>query len=180
MKHLTHIVCPRAQYSGDYFVTITLPPRHHRKGMKRQKEILDAYIKFIGNNYFEEARGIYEVTQRGILHAHLVVKVREFWEGLQFDSDKSKHNANIKMLSSALTQFSINNVQLIKNLDNVYEYLNKDVAITQKILQSSPYICFKDVDKEIIPLNVHEVENISMDELIAMMDPPICTNCLDE
>lgn len=172
MKTLTHIECPRARYSGDYFVTITLPPRHHRKGKVKQKQILDEYIKFVGKNYFIHACGAYEFTKKGILHAHLVVDLRNYFEGLKFENETARHEANISMLTSTLNTFSINDVQLVKNISNVYEYINKKIKITQIILGSSPYVWFKDKD-DVRELNVVEVDQITANDLIKMLDEEI-------
>lgn len=139
MFSLGHIQPPIEKFSGfRYFITITLPKCHYKKGALKQSEVMDNMFRRIAANLFEEAYVSYELTLKGNIHAHAVIKVREFFEGITFDNEQAQDNANIKILSQALKQYSNSDVQRIKNVENVYKYLYKEIDITQRILGKSP------------------------------------------
>lgn len=167
MLSLVHLESPLHQYTAQYFVTITLPPSMNRKGPKKQKECLDRMLKRVGANYFEHARGAYEFTQKGNLHMHIVAEPRDMFPDIHFANEKAQQKATITMLKSALNQFSINDIQIIKNMKNIYEYINKDINVTEKILGSSPYILLEKKESKLHVLNV-------------TVDKDMDLTCLDE
>lgn len=123
------------------FVTITLPKSCHRKGPKKQKEIMERHLRLIFSNYAESAIGVYELTMKGNIHAHMFFQPRSFFDEIEFSTERAKLEAIVKLLSSELKRYSISDIQIIKNQANVYKYLIKEIHVTKQILQSKA--CFE-------------------------------------
>ena len=111
-----------------YFCTITLPKCHYRKSALKQCEVMDNLLKRIGENFFAEAYGSYELTMKGNVHAHLICKLRD---GIQLKSNE----ASVKMMSSLLKSYSNCDFQIIRNMENILTYIYKDIQETHDILK---------------------------------------------
>lgn len=148
MLYLGHIQPTKAQQEEcKYFCTITLPKCHYTKGALKQYEAMNRHILRIGNNYFEKAYGSYEFTQKGNIHCHLIVKLRPHLE-LQ------NNMASAKMMSSFLKSYSNCDFQAIKHLENIIDYLYKDLTTSTAILQvKSPIISLEPKPSEIRQLS---------------------------
>lgn len=105
-----------------YFVTITLPPTwYHKDAMKQfydSKIIIKDYI----SNFFTSAVFIPELTEKANIHWHGVVKFRP-----------DDRHAMIKFFN--FSRMSRVDCQPIKNLQHVWEYIHKDLAKTQSIME---------------------------------------------
>lgn len=140
LDHIESHFTEYAKYKEDLFITITLPKRYNRMGAKRQYEVMNSMIKQIGSNLFESFIGCMELTTKGNIHVHVVAKPLVYFPNIKFDNRLAESKANITYIYNILKQYSISDVQCIKNIENVYKYIHKDNEVTTKILDKKPYV----------------------------------------
>lgn len=107
------------------FITITLPPRFYKKKVVDQILILKQALKSYSENFFDRLEGKVEVTSKCNAHFHGMGVFRE-------QGTESAAVAKLKFLDHA-REFSRVDVQIIKNFQNVQEYIEKDVADTMLV-----------------------------------------------
>ncbi len=171
MKALDHIESPlEAYHTCTHFITITIPSCMNRKGPIRQKEYMDRYLKHLGDNFFEFFYGCYEFSQKSNLHAHIVALPRDLFPNLVFTNGEVEKRATLIKLNAQLRTRSIVDIQLIKNTDNVFKYINKDVEITKAVLNKSPFLRYRLKLPIFTPLDITQVlspDTSCLDSLIS-------------
>lgn len=107
-----------------HFITITLPKCYYKKPVLKQKEAMDRLIhRFCGLFEVNRAQGCYELTKQSNIHAHMAGTIKM--------EDGFNENEQLILIRSILKHFpSIVNVQIIKNHDNVLNYILKDTKLT--------------------------------------------------
>lgn len=120
----------------DYFTTITLPKCHYRKGPTKQMEVARSLFKRISTNYFESAYGCTELTKKGNIHIHAIVTLKN---GIELPTTE----ASARMMSAFLKPYSNCDFQVIKNIDNVYNYVYKDIETMKAVLKGSPCLSWE-------------------------------------
>lgn len=177
---------PIDQY--ELFVTVTLPKSCYRKSPEIQAQIMKRYLHQVHSNYFEEITGCYELTLKGNVHAHFFGIYRKgLFEGIEFQNKKAQNNANIKLIFSQLKRYSISDVQAIKNHDQLYTYLNKELNVTAQIIKQKPtfMISNKKIEEAVLKRNPTLNQMLEMTETnvkpngVAQTTKETSTCCLD-
>lgn len=111
----------------DFFCTITLPKCHYKYSCIKQADKMNIHVKRIAENYFHEAYGTYELTQKGNVHCHLLVRLRP-----EMLIGETKYI--VAHLSGLLKRYGNCDFQYVKHHDKCYEYVYKDIAMTKIML----------------------------------------------
>lgn len=173
MKQLDHIESPKTQYEGyKYFATITLPSRLNRLNITKQKAFMDKALLRLGTSYLESFIGAYEFTKKGNIHAHIVVKPSEYFYDVPFVNQEARERAELIRLSSYFKQLSICDVQLIKKIENVYAYIQKDIIVSGAAINSSPHLRFNKYHNNDIIIQPLAIDTSILD----VVDTDICNN----
>ena len=110
-----------------YFITITLPPRTYKKPAIRQLAVMMNALKSYSVNFFDALEGACELTpQKCNIHFHGIAHFRE-------TPTESAEISKLKFIDTA-RQFSRVDVQEIKDLTNVKNYVSKDLVTTAKVM----------------------------------------------
>lgn len=104
--------------AGDYFFTVTLG---HVK--KKDQYIWSRQVRKIIQNYAKRFAMVCEYTKRIDLHFHGYFTIL-----------KTLSDNDMDMLRASLSEIGRSDVQLIKDTDNIYNYLSKDLDKTNKIM----------------------------------------------
>lgn len=115
------------------FVTITLPVCCYRKSCPKQAGIMKRFINRQIKPYSIKIYGVLEVTQKGNVHAHLIVYPQTT------SVIKNIYDA-CKFFSVMLKTFSICDVQKLRKLDKCLAYLFKEVELTRSLIRENPII----------------------------------------